>query len=335
MRKNILAPLASILATLVICPVISPAQNSSGGNGSLSRNAMDLCGLWKVEDQSSYSNRTFEFFPDGNVTETSTYKSSQGESIQSYKKVWKVIGDKILITQPGQNRSNESNVHKIFIEIPFDTNRLQIVETWDSRNSSRTTKMYGVRVGPPPAALRSSPEPDSAPPTHLSADELAKLSITVVPSKKTSREDYYTIQRLSLSISVKNPSLREATGPLTVSYWILGKSNGKNSRQFCVFTKGQFDCSLGTDSSTREFKTTTDQFQNKYYDSSFGSSSDSYEYTGWIVAVSDPSGKIANIKSTSSAWEREGAKLPFLESGRVYDLQLDKVEGAHYYNYSY
>jgi hypothetical protein len=327
---------ATPMLALALFHSVSVAQTTAGG-GASSSNPNDLCGKWKVETPGGYStdsSRFFEFFPDGRLLETTTYNGPQGESTHTYKKSWSVVGNKVLIVRSGQSSDNGQS---ITVEIPFDLSRLQIVETWESPNSTRSTKMFAVREGgsrEPPAAVRSqlaTPAPPARP-----SDLLSKLDLAVSPSTRDSHENYYKIQRIALSISLRNPSLRDATGPLTVSYWIFGKSNGKSVRQFCVFAKGRFDCSLGTNSSSREFKTTTEQYQNKHYDTTSVISSETYyDYSGWIVAVSDPSGKIAIIKSNNPAWEREEAKLPALESGSVYDLQLGKVQGARYYNYSY
>jgi len=279
---------------------------------------MDLCGKWAIRSEGSRSERTFEFFPDGQVTETIMYTSSSGETTETYQKLWKIQGDKIFISPKSTDgNSNQS----IFIDLPFDTSNLQITEVWMSASSTRQSKLFAERTEAPKsssglAVPAATPPPPSA--------VLTKLGISVNPSTKNSTQDYYKIQRISLNITLKNACLRESTGLINVSYWILGK-NVSDSKQFCVFSKGKFDCSLGSSISDREFKRSTDTYLNKYY-SYF--SSGGFEYAGWIVAVSDSSGNIAVIKASKPEWERQGDKLPGLEVDNVYDLPLNKVNGA-------
>jgi len=125
--------------------------------------------------------------------------------------------------------------------------------------------------------------------------------------------------------------MRESTGIFTVSYWILGK-NTSDSKQFCVFSKGKFDCSLGSSATDRELKRSTETYLNKYYTFT---ASGSFEYAGWIIAVSDPSGAVALVKASKSQWEGLSEKLPTLEAWKVYDLQLNKIEGAYVPRYAY
>jgi len=136
-------------------------------------------------------------------------------------------------------------------------------------------------------------------------------------------------ERISLQVSLKNPSLRESTGPLTINYWLIGK-NLRDAKQFCLLTKGVLTCNLGTDFSSREFKQTTDPYLHKYY---YYSSSGSYEYDGWIVTITTPSGETVLTKASKSEWERQSTKVSALERGRVYDLRLDPVEGGSVYYY--
>ena len=129
--------------------------------------------------------------------------------------------------------------------------------------------------------------------------------------------------------SLKNSSLRDSTGPLKVAYWIFGKNSG-DSKLFCMFSQGKFECNLGPSALTREFKHTTDPYLNKFYNSSYVmSSSGSYEYVGWIVIVRDSSDRMVLIKATKTEWESQAAKLQGLNTSDAYDLRLDKVDGEH------
>jgi len=309
----------SLAALLPVWPVFGEEPATTEVASQFSSNAMDLCGKWSIRSERSTSERTFEFFPDGQVTEISTYKSTREETTQTYQKLWKIQGDKIFISPKGTDGgSNQS----IFIDLPFDTSKLQITEVWTSSSSTRQAKMFAERLeAPKPSSGLAVPAATPPPPSAL----LTKLGISVIPSTKNSTQDYYKIQRISLNITLKNSCLRESTGLMNVSYWILGK-NVSDSKQFAVFSKGQFDCSLGSNISDRELKRSTDTYLNKYY--SF-SSSRGFEYAGWIVAVSDPAGNIAAIKSNKPEWERQGDKLPGLEVFKVYDLPLNEVEGSY------
>ena len=308
-----------LAALLPIWPVLGEEPASAEVASQVSSNAMDLCGKWSIRSEGSSSERTFEFFPDGQLTEASTYKSSSGETTQTYQKLWKIQGGKVFILPKGTDGgSNQS----IFIDLPFDTSNLQITEVWKSQSSTRQAKMFAERVEAPQSSSGLAvPVTTPPPPSAL----LTKLGISVIPSTKNSTQDYYKIQRISLNITLKNPCLRESTGLMNVSYWILGK-NVSDPKQFGVFSKGKFDCSLGSNISDREFKRSTDTYLNKYYSySSWGG----FEYAGWIVAVSGPSGNIGAIKSNKPEWERQGDKLPGLEVGKVYDLPLNKVDGSY------
>lgn len=302
-----------------------PAEAAPESQPRLSANALDLCGKWAIQSNGSSMERTFEFFPDGRVTEVSTYISSRGETTETYDKLWKIEGDKVVIVPKG---SDDPSSHSIFIDLPFDVSRLQISELWTSSSSRRQTKMVAVRVEAPPSRPTPVPPVQSATPPS-SATSLSKLNVSVSPSAKNSSEGYYKIQRLSLNITLKNQSMRESTGLMSVSYWILGKSI-RDSKQFCVFSKGKFDCSLGSSATDRELKRSTETYLNKYY-----VYSESFEYVGWIVAVSDPSGAVALVKASKPQWERLSDKLPTLEAYTAYDIQLDKIEGAYVPRYSY
>gem|GEM_PF-3027785 len=302
-----------------------PSQNPPSENPSpqLSSNALDLCGKWKVESNGSSSERTFEFFSDGRATDTLAYKSSSGESVQTYHKVWKIEGFKVLILPKGDVVSSPSSSQSIFIEIPFDTARLQITEIYQHSSYTRQTKMVAVRTEMPPPQPSGAPASIETPPPPGSP--ASKPVVAVVPSIKNSSEGYYKIQRIALNIALKNSSMKGSTGPLKVSYWVLGK-NTRDSKQFCVFSKGQFDCTLGSGVADREFKRTTETYLNKYYSYS---SSGSFEYAGWIVTVADPAGSVILVKANKPQWEKLEDKLPALEPRKVYDLELNKTEGAY------
>ncbi len=311
----------SLALLLPVRPVCAEDSDTPEAAPRLSFNAMDLCGKWSLRGDGRYDTRTFEFFPDGRVTEENTYRSSRGETTETYEKLWKIQGDQVLIWKKGEG---ESSGQSIFIEIPFDAANLQISEVWKSPSSTRVTKMVFNRTEaakPDSRSAVANPAADQLPPSAL----LSELGIAVSPSAKKSTEGYYKIERLSLNITLKNPSMRESTGPMTVSYWIFGK-NISDSKQFCVLSKGKFDCALGNTATDRTIKRTTETYLNKYWDYS---SSGSFEYAGWIVTVSDPAGRVALIKASKSEWERQGDKLPALDVGKVYDLRLDKVDGAH------
>jgi len=307
---------------LALFPCIALAQTPSRGGGMVSSDAKDLCGKWKIESPYGGSSRVFEFFPDGHLIETSSYSSSQGESTNSYKKSWSVVGNKVLIIGPGQSSNNGQS---ITIEIPFDLSRLLIVETWESPTSTRTTKMFASREGDsslPPASASSQRATSAQNPPP-------KIALSVAPSVKNGREGYYKTQRLSLDISLKNQSLRDSTGPLKVAYWIFGK-NSKDTKFFCLFSQGKFDCNLGPSATTREFKQATDPYLNKFYNTPFIiDSSGAFEYEGWIVIVRDSSDRLVLIKATKPEWESQAAKLQGLNTSDAYDLRLDKVDGAH------
>ena len=307
---------------LALFPCIALTQAPSKGGGMVSSDAKDLCGKWKVESSYGDISRFFEFFPDGRLVETSSYSSSRGETTNSYKKNWSVVGNKVLVVGPGQSGTNGQS---ITIEIPFDLSRLQIMETWDSPTSTRTTKMVASREG-------ASSLPPASPATQRATSaqsQLPKIDVSVLPSVKTATKDYYKTQRLSLDISLKNSSLRDSTGPLKVAYWIFGKNSG-DSKLFCMFSQGKFECNLGPSNLTREFKHTTEPYLNKFYNSSYVmSSSGSYEYAGWIVIVRDSSDRMVLIKATKTEWESQAAKLQGLNTSDAYDLRLDKVDGEH------
>ena len=314
-----------VALVLALFPLVSLAQTNSGVGGTSSSDPMSLCGKWKVENPQGYSSdssRFFEFFPDGRVVETSIYNGSQGESTNSYKKSWSVVGNKVLIVGSGQSSNNGQS---ITIEIPFDLSRLLIMETWDSPTSTRTTKMFAKREGAsslPPASAVSQPATSVQNPPP-------KIDVTVIPSVKSGSEGYYKTQRLSLGISLKNQSLRDSTGPLKVAYWIFGK-NSSDAKLFCLFSQGNFECNLGPTALNREFKQSTEPYLNKFYNSSYViSSSGAYGYEGWIVTVSDSNNRLVLIKATKPEWERQAAKLQHLNTGNAYDLRLDKVDGAH------
>lgn len=309
---------------LAIPPVLSPAQTTAITGGAVSSNPMDLCGKWKIENPDGYSTRSsrfFEFFPDGRLVETNTYSSSQGETINSYKKFWKVVGNKILIAGSGEfGNSGQS----ITIEIPFDLARLQIVETWDSSTSTRMTKMFAVREGGSGVPTASA----ALQPAASARSPMPKIDVSVVPSIKNDREGYYKTQRLALGILLKNPSVRDSTGLLKVGYWIFGKNSG-DSKLFCLFSQGRFECDLGPTASNREFKQTTDTYLNKFYNPSYvSSSSGTYAYEGWIITVSDSENRLVLIKASKPEWERQAAKLQGLNTNNAYDLRLDKIDGA-------
>ncbi len=326
-----------IQIALCIGFVVLPLVAASGQNAAaveaapkspplLSANALDLCGKWTIIRDGSSTERTFEFFPDGRVTEVSSYKTSSGETTQTYDKLWKVEGDKVRVSPKG---SDGPSSQSIFIDLPFDVSKLQISEVWSSPSSTRQTKMFASPTDAPnPPQSPGLPTQAAAPPPTESS--LSKLNISVSPSTKNSSEGYYKIQRLSLNVTLKNPSLKESSGQFTVSYWILGK-NTRDPKQFCVFSKGKFDCSLGCSATDRELKRSTETYLNKYYYYSSGS----FEYAGWIVSVSDASGTTALVKASKPQWESQSNKLPTIEPWKVYDLQLDKIEGAYIPQYSY
>ena len=314
----------ALFVALALSPIVSLAEPIPAGGAEGSFNAKDLCGKWKVETpdgSSSNSSRIFEFFPDGRLLETSSHTTSQGESTNTYKKTWTVVGNNVLIAGPGQT---ENNGPSLTIEIPFDLTRLQIRETWDSPTSTRTTKMFAVREGSPILPASSVPSQPAA----STQNPPPKPALTVTPSVKNDREGYYKTERISIGISLKNPSLRDSSGPLKVSYWILGK-NCSDTKLFCLFTQGKFECDLGTNATNREVKQTTAPFLNKFYNYSGYSSSGDYAYEGWIVVVRDSDDRMVLIKATKPEWERQAEKLQALDTQGAFNLRLDKMEGAH------
>jgi len=308
--------LFTTLALAALCPARSQAQTSSI--------AEDLIGRWRVETPEGYSGRSsriFEFFPDGRVVETSSYSTSSGESTNAYKKTWKVVGSQVVITRLGDTGGNGQS---IAIDIPFDLARVQIVETWETPTSTRTTKMFALRDSP----TAPSDAHDAAQPAASGASPQVKVEGAVVPSVKSDRDGYYKTERISLGISVRNSSLREATGPLKISYWIFGKSSG-DSKFICLFSRGSIECDLGTNATNREFKTSTTPYLNKFYDPSrVISSSDYFEYHGWAITVNDPSGRLVLVKANKPEWERQATKLESLDTSRVYNIRLDHIPGA-------
>jgi hypothetical protein len=314
--------LPAVLLCLFCGGALTHAQDDPS---NLSFNILDLCGKWKVEGAGRSGDRTFEFFQDGRATDTSTFQSSSGETTESRKKQWKVSGNKVLITEINPNASGFPTLS---IEIPFDPARLQITESFESATSSRSTKMFATRQTPAIPTNPVTPGPKGPLTSSSSPDFLSKLTINVTPLVKPDKEGYMKTERISLQVSLKNPSLRESTGPLTINYWLIGK-NLRDPKQFCLLTKGSMPCNLGTDFSSREFKQTTDPYLHKYYYYSSGS----YEYDGWIVTISTPSGETVLTKASKSEWERQSSKASSLERGRVYDLRLDPVEGGSVYYY--
>ncbi len=289
---------------------------------STSMNPADLFGKWKVESGEGYSrsSRTFEFFPDGTVIETSTHVSESRETETNYKKKWSAGADSILILTPGADgREGQS----ISIPLPFDPLRMQIVETWESPTSTRTTRMTATRVGPsspssPPTVRTQTPAPTTPP----------KIEVSVVPSVKSSRESYMKVERISLKVTLRNQSLRSSTGPLKVSYWVFGKSDD-NINLFWTFLSGGFDCNLGSDGVTRATEHTSQIYTNRFYDSvRVISGSDHFEYDGWIVRVTDAAGNLVAVKASKPQWEKLASQFAGLEQNRGYDLGLNAVQGS-------
>jgi len=157
----------------------------------------------------------------------------------------------------------------------------------------------------------------------------AKVEILVSPSVRSNNNGYYKIQKLSLTVSLKNTDLRNPAGPLTVSYWILGKCTN-NGKQFCLLKKGSFACSLDSSPSSREFKQTTDPYLNKFWADDFGSSGYT-EYEGWIVVVKNSANQVIATKANKTEWDREFEKAALMERGKVYDFHLDKLDGLSVY----
>lgn len=295
------------------CSTLTHAQDDQS---QLSFNILDLCGKWKVKG----SGRTFEFFADGSATDTTTFSNSTGETTESRKKQWKIAGNKVLITEIN---SNASSIPTLSIEIPFDPAKLQITESNESATSSRSTKMFATKQTPTVPKNPVAPGPKGPITTPSGPDFLSNLTINAIPLVKPDREGYLKTERISLQVTIKNPSLRESTGPLTVNYWLIGK-NVRDPKQFCLLNKGSFPCNLGTDFSSRELKQTTDPYLNKWYYYSSGS----YEFEGWIITVTTPSKETVLTKASKSEWERQSSKVSSLERGRVYDLRLDRLEGG-------
>lgn len=298
-------------AAVLLCATSVSAQ-------SLSQDPAALFGKWRIETAPGHSSdfeRTFEFFPDGNVLETSSYSSRQGGTTQTYRKRWSFEGSAIQILAPGADPANGQSIK---IALPFDPSRLAIVETWESPTSTRTTRMFASRVGGPaptasPAATASVP---ATPP---------KIELGVVPSVRTTRDGYFKSERIALRITLRNQSLRAATGPLRVAYWVFGKSD-QLSNTFWAFSAGNFSCDLGVDGATRSFTHTSADYVNRFYNpSAVISSSDRFEYSGWVVTVTGPDGRLLLVKASRPQWEQAPEKAARLEANRAYNLSLDVV----------
>lgn len=166
----------SLAALLPVWPVFGEEPATTEVASQFSSNAMDLCGKLSIRSERSTSERTFEFFPDGQVTETSTYKSSREETTQTYQKPWKIQGDKIFISPKGTDGGSNQ---PIFIDLPFDTSNLQITEVWISASSTRQSKIFAERTeAQKPSSGLAVPAASPPAPSAL----LTKLGISVNPS---------------------------------------------------------------------------------------------------------------------------------------------------------
>lgn len=328
---------AAIFVGIAIFSTCSAADLAGDFSSSALR---DLVGTWTVEQGESMSrsggrySRSFEFLPDGTVFETTSYPTSGGgTSTQRRKRGWTAQPDKVVVADLGGAGTCGSNT--VEIAVPFDKNRMALVETYNSQDSTHTTTMFATMTAPPatPGGVppSGSQVPDAA--ARPTQPPSTKILLSVTPSVKNSTEGYYKIQKLSLTITLKNTDLKVPSGPLAVNFWILGKQ-GQGGKQFCLLKSGNFSTTLGTDFSNRETKTATEPTVNKLYNPAFVISSSGYaEYEGWIVAVKNSAGQLVAVKASKPDWERQLEKAAVLERGAVYDLKLNKLEGVRSYYY--
>jgi len=255
--------------------------------------------------------------------------SGGGTSTQRRKRGWTAQPDKVVVADLGGAGTGGSNT--VEIAVPFDKNRLALVEIYNSQNSTRTTTMFATMTAPlsPPGGVppSGSQVPDAA--ARPTQPPSTKILLSVTPSVKNSTEGYYKIQKLSLTITLKNTDLKVLSGPLAVNFWILGKQ-GQGGKQFCLLKSGNFSTTLGTDFSNRETKTATEPMMNRFYSYS---SCHYAEYEGWIVVVKNSSGQLVAVKASKPDWERQLERAATLERGVVYDLKLNKLDGMRSYYY--
>ncbi|MFZ4774492.1 MAG: hypothetical protein ACOYM3_03970 [Terrimicrobiaceae bacterium] len=318
--------LVCLLSSLVLLQT-GAAQGTFGSRdaveGETSMNPQDLAGIWAFEGGGQYSasSRLLEFLPDGTVFESNRHSNSGGGyTTERRKRVWVLQQNKILINEP--SGSGRSGYPTIEIALPFNKTRLELSEVYTSTDTTRTSTMFATRTTPP----APSPAPGTSPSANAAPLGAAKVQLTVTPSVKNSTDSYYKVQKLSLSVTLKNSDLKVSSGPLTVNYWILGVQT-QDAKQFCLLKSGTFTCSLGTQFSDREFKTTTEPIMNRFYPYSSSYS----EYGGWIVVVKNSSGQVIAVKASKSEWERQFVKAVTMERGTVYDLRLNKLDGLRAY----
>lgn len=317
------SPRILTVTLLAIVSLLSMCVAQEASERTASFNVQDLFGIWAVGgDGRRPSSRSFEFLPDGTVFDTQQFSSSGGggKTTERRRRSWILQQDKVVISDT--NTSGQSGNPVVEISIPFDKNRLELREVSTSADSTRTTTMFATMAAPSSAPPHgNTPAADSSTPV--------KLQLTVSPSVKTTTDGYYKVQKMSLVVTLKNSDLKNATGPLTVSYWILGKTTN-DAKQFCLLKNGSFTCSLGFELSSRELKKVTEPVANRFYAYSYGSSSYS-EYEGWLVVVKNSANQVIAVKSNKPEWEHQFEKASRLQRGDVYNFHLDKMDGMHVY----
>lgn len=284
------------------------AQPTVTADGSLG--VSSFCGVWEIKSASSYETRRLEIQPNGSVTETTTYKSPTSETSEVQRKVWRRVGEQVRITRTGDEVPSGQTMT---IDLPNDPNQTIITETWVYETSTRTNRLVARRVEASSEGVAKSVAPNS---------ELSKLKVAVMPKIDKAAEGYYKIERISLAISLLNPSVRAATGPLTIKYWVIGR-NIMDPKQYFLLTDGRSTCALGCTSQDREFKFNSDPFMNRYYADSSG-----YKYEGWIIVIKDAGNRIVLIKSNKPDWERLVDKVEMLDNSASFDARLNKLKGG-------